>query len=119
MSNREIKLLLEDIFEACQKILSYTAGMSYDDFINDDKTIDAVVRNFEVIGEAASRVPEDFRFEHPEIEWRRIIAFRNRVIHEYFGINYEMVWKIKEENVPELKDFIEQAIDNLNNQITQ
>lgn len=113
MSKREVKLLLEDIFEACQKILTYTAGMSYDDFISDDKTIDAVVRNFEIIGEAANRVPEDFRSEHPEIEWRRIIAFRNRVIHEYFGINYEMVWKIKEENIPELKDFIKQAIDNL------
>jgi uncharacterized protein with HEPN domain len=119
MSKREIKLLLEDIFEACEKILSYTAGMSYDAFIGDDKTIDAVVRNFEVIGEAANRVPENFKSEHPEIEWRRIIAFRHRIIHEYFGINYEMVWKIKEENVPELQDFIGQAIANLNNQSKQ
>ncbi|NJO25773.1 MAG: DUF86 domain-containing protein [Bacteroidia bacterium] len=105
MSKREIQLLPDDVREACQKILSYTAGMKYEDFINDDKTIDAVVRNFEIIGEASSRVPEDFKADHPEIERRRIIGFRNRIIHEYFGINYEMVWKIKEENIPELADF--------------
>lgn len=116
MSKREISLLLEDIHDSCQKIIKYTAGLSYDGFIGDDKTIDAVVRNFEVIGEAANRVPEDFKSDHPEIEWRRIIAFRHRIIHEYFGINYEMVWKIREENVPELKDFIEQAIESLNKQ---
>jgi uncharacterized protein with HEPN domain len=68
MSDREIQLLLEDIQGACMKILSYTAGKSFDDFIQDDKTIDAVVRNFEIIGEAANRVPEDFKGDHPEIE---------------------------------------------------
>lgn len=113
MSKREIQLLLEDILEASKKIISYTGSMSFDDFMNDDKTIDAVVRNFEIIGEAANRVPEDFKSKHPEIEWRRIIGFRNRIIHEYFGINYGMVWKIKEENVSELADFIQHAIDDL------
>ena len=116
MSNREIQLLLEDILEACQKILSYTNGMGFDNFINDDKTIDAVVRNFEITGEAANRIPEDFKSDHPEIEWRRIIGFRNRIIHEYFGIDYKTVWKIREENVPELADFIQQALDDLRKQ---
>lgn len=113
MSDREIQLLLEDILEAAKKILSYTNGMNFDDFVNDNKTIDAVVRNFEIIGEAANRVPEDFKSDHPEIEWRRMSGLRNRIIHEYFGINYETVWKIKEENIPELIDFIRQAIDDL------
>lgn len=113
MSDREIQLLLEDILEAAKKILSYTEGMSFNDFTNDNKTIDAVVRNFEIIGEAANRVPEDFKSDHPEIEWRRMSGLRNRIIHEYFGINYETVWKIKEENIPELTDFIRQAIDDL------
>ena len=113
MSNRELQLLLEDIMEASQKILSYTSGMSFDDFISDDKTIDAVVRNFEIIGEAANRVPEDFKTEHPEIEWRRMTGLRNRIIHEYFGVDYATVWKIKEENIQELIDFIQQAIDRL------
>ena len=116
MSNREIQLLLEDILEAAKKILSYTNGMSFDDFTNDNKTIDAVVRNFEIIGEAANRVPDNFKSDHPEIEWRRMTGLRNRIIHEYFGINYATVWKIKEENISELADFIQQAIDELNKQ---
>ena len=90
--------------------------MSFNDFISDDKTVDAVVRNFEIIGEAANRVPEDFKSDHPEIEWRRMTGLRNRIIHEYFGVDYATVWKIKEENVPELADFIEQAIDDLSRQ---
>ena len=97
-----------------RKLSLNTAGMSFDDFIKDDKTINAVVRNFEIIGEAANRVPEDFRSDHPEIEWRRIIAFRNRIIHEYFGINYEILWKIKEENISELTEFVQRAIKELN-----
>lgn len=87
--------------------------MSFENFIADDKTIDAVVRNFEIIGEAANRVSEDFRATHPEIEWRRMIGLRNRVIHEYFGIDYETVWKIRNENIPELLDYIKQATEDL------
>ena len=64
----------------------------------------------------SNRVPEDFKADHPEIEWRRMTGLRNRIIHEYFGINYATVWKIKEENIPELADFIQQAIDELNKQ---
>ena len=116
MSKREIQLLLEDILEASKKILFYTGGMSFDDFINDDKTVDAVVRNFEIIGEAANRVPDNFKSDHPEIEWRRMTGLRNRIIHEYFGVDYVTLWKIKEENVTELADFIQQAIDDLSRQ---
>ena len=87
--------------------------MNFDDFTNDDKTIDAVVRNFEIIGEASNRVPDNFKSDHPEIEWRRMTGLRNRIIHEYFGINYETVWKIKEENIPELVELIQRAMDNL------
>ena len=106
MSEREIKNLLEDIYDAIKKIISYTKEMSYDDFIRDDKTVDAVVRNFEIIGEASNRIPDDFKTEHPEIEWRRIIGFRNRIIHEYFGIDYENLWRIKNENIPVLFEFM-------------
>ncbi len=113
MSKREIKLLLEDILEAARKIISYTRDMNFNDFVNDEKTVDAVVRNFEIIGEAASRIPTDFKSDHTGIEWRRIIGFRNRIIHEYFGIDYKMVWKIKEEDVSLLADLVQQAVDDL------
>ncbi len=66
--------------------------------MNDTKTVDAVVRNFKVIGEAANRIPDDFKTEHPQIEWRRIIAFHNRIIHEYFGIDYENLRRIRKLN---------------------
>lgn len=113
MSEREIKNLLEDIYDAIQKIISYTKGMSYDDFIRDDKTVDAVVRNFEIIGEASNRIADDFKINHPEIEWRRIVGFRNRIIHEYFGIDYENLWRIKNENIPTLSEFMEQILEDM------
>ena len=114
MPKGEIRLLLEDILQSSQKIISYTSGMSKEEFLKDDSIINAVVRNFEIIGEAASQVPEDFRILRREIEWRRMIGFRNRIRHEQSGIDKEMLWKIKEENVADLVDFIQQSIDDLN-----
>ena len=101
------------MYDAVNKIISYTKDMSYDDFMRDDKTVDAVVRNFEIIGEASNKIPDDFKTEHPEIEWRRIIGFRNRIIHEYFGIDYENLWRIKNENIPILSEFMKQIMDEL------
>lgn len=68
--------------------------MVYNDFIIDDKTCDAVIRNFEIIGEAANRLPEEFREKYPEINWFRIRGFRNRIVHDYMGIDYNIVWNI-------------------------
>ncbi|MEO6453375.1 MAG: DUF86 domain-containing protein [Ginsengibacter sp.] len=116
MSEREIKNLLEDIYDAAEKIIAYTRGMSFDNFMQDEKTIDAVVRNFEIIGEAANKVPDDFKTDHPQIEWLRIIGFRNRIIHEYFGIDYDILWKIKEVSIPVLLEFIEQILADLNSE---
>lgn len=102
MSRREPHLLVTDIIEAGNKIISYTAELSFDDFVGDDKTIDAVIRNFEIIGEAANRLPIDFKILHPEIEWHRIIGFRNRIVHDYFGIDHSIVWEIKISYLPDL-----------------
>ncbi len=71
MSKRSSNLLLLDMKEAAEKILKYTKGLSFEDFLTDDKTIDAVVRNFEIIGEASLRIDEDFRLENPQIEWKK------------------------------------------------
>ena len=96
MSSRDPKLLVGDILDSAQKILTYTAGQSFDEFTNDSKTIDAVIRNFEIIGEAAKRLPEDFKDSFREIDLHRIRGFRNRIVHDYFGIDYSIVWTIKE-----------------------
>ena len=102
MSKRSSDLLLLDMKEAAEKILKYTKGLSFEDFLADDKTIDAVVRNFEIIGEASLRIDEDFRFEHPQIEWKKLRGFRNRIVHDYFGIDYEIVWSILSKDLEEL-----------------
>ena len=107
MSNRDLILLLEDMLESALKIKRYTANLDFESFINDEKTIDAVVRNFEIIGEAANRTDPDFRTINPEIEWKRIRGFRNRIVHDYFGIDYEIVWTIVENDIEELIDQIE------------
>lgn len=96
MSNRQPILLVEDIIESGEKILLYTNGLTFEQFISDSKTVDAVVRNFEIIGEAANRLPEEFKDKHPGIDWYRIRGFRNRIVHDYFGIDYNIVWQIKE-----------------------
>ena len=96
MSKRSPQLLLEDIIGSANKILAYTEGFSYEQFLADDKTIDAVIRNFEIIGEAANRLPEEIRDQYPNIDWHRIRGFRNRIVHDYMGIDYTIVWSIKE-----------------------
>ena len=96
MSKRTPQLLLKDIIESAEKILTYTEGFSYEQFLADGRTVDAVIRNFEIIGEAASRLPEEIRDQYPSIDWHRIRGFRNRVVHDYMGIDYKIVWLIKE-----------------------
>jgi uncharacterized protein with HEPN domain len=102
MSKRLPQLLVEDIIESGNKILAYRAGLSFEEFTSDSKTIDAVIRNFEIIGEAAGRLPEEFKEQHPEIDWFRMRGFRNRIVHDYFGIDYNIVWQIKETALPEM-----------------
>lgn len=106
MSKRDRSLLLEDMLESALKIKKYTKGHDADSFLKDDKTIDAVVRNFEIIGEAANRIDPDFRIMYPDIEWKRIRGFRNRIVHDYFGIDYEIVWSI-------ITDYLDRLIDEL------
>ena len=102
MSERASYLLIEDIIDSAKKILDYTNNISFDEFTKDNKTIDAVIRNFEIIGEAANRLPENFKDKHTSIDWHRIRGFRNRIVHHYFGIDYSIVWEIKETFLPEL-----------------
>lgn len=102
MSKRDPLLLIGDMLDSSNKILLYTKGLTVESFIADSKTMDAVARNFEIIGEAASRLPEEFKMQHPSIDWTRIKGLRNRIIHDYFGIDYQIVWQIKEDYLPEL-----------------
>jgi uncharacterized protein with HEPN domain len=102
MSKRSPSLLIEDIILSGQKVLTYTNGLTFEQFTSDSKTVDAVIRNFEIIGEAANQLPDEFKDKHQDIDWHRIRGFRNRIIHDYFGIDYQIVWRIKELFLPEM-----------------
>ena len=112
MSKREPRFLVEDILESASKIYTYTQGLSFENSIKDSKTIDAVVRNFEFIGEAANRLPEDLKNKYNHIDWNRIKRFRNRIVHEYFGIDYSILWQIKETYLSEMVVQLKQISSN-------
>lgn len=102
MSKRGDEDYLKDIREALKRIVSYRGIISYDEFLQDYKTQDATVRNLEIVGEAAKNITERFKQEHPQIPWHELAGVRDRLIHHYFGVNYDIVWGIITEEVPKL-----------------
>ena len=111
MSERKWGLFLMDILERIDRVKSYVAGFTYEEFLQDSKTQDAVVRNLEVIGEAARLIPEDIRQRHSEIPWPQMIALRNRLIHGYFVVDYEIVWDIVTNELPPLRKHLEEILE--------
>jgi uncharacterized protein with HEPN domain len=110
MSKKDRNILLNDVLESIQKIKKYTKGMNFEQFLQDDKTIDACVRNFEIIGEVSSKIDEDFKLNHSEIEWNRMKGLRNRMIHDYSGVDYQVVWDIISEYLDELEYQVEKLL---------
>ena len=110
MSERSTQLLLEDMQESLQKIFKFTDGLTRDAFMGDELVIDAVLRNFEVIGEAASQLPDEFVNEHPGVEWHKMIGMRNRLIHGYFGVSTAIVWETIRQHLPVLRDQLKDLI---------
>lgn len=100
---RNYELYLDDIKLAVSKIQQYTKKLSFLEFCNDEKTIDAVIRNFEIIGEAAKHIPNKNRIIYPDVDWEAMIGMRNILTHEYFGVNMEIIWKTIKSKLPELK----------------
>lgn len=103
MSKRTDAELIEDIQEAIKRIETYTKAMNYEQFSDDTKVQDAVVRNLEIIGEAVKHLSPDFKKNHKDLDWKGIAGFRDRVIHHYFGVNWDIVWDVVRHKVPELK----------------
>ena len=113
MAKRSDKLYLKDIFDSIEKIESYINNLNYEEFSEDLMVIDAVVRNLEIIGEATKNLSKEIKSSYPEIPWKEIAGMRNKVIHEYFGVNFKIVWKTIKERLPELKMKIEEILKNL------
>lgn len=106
MSKRDIKLLLDDILLSIAKIERYVARLSREQFLNDEKTIDAVIRNLEIIGEATRQLPDDFTAEQSDIPWSQMAGLRNRIVHEYFGLDLDIIWEIVKYHLPPLSQQI-------------
>ena len=100
-----------DMFLACQKILEYTQGLSLKDLEKDSKTIDAVVRNIEILGEAVKNISDEFKNRYTDVEWRIIAKTRDKMIHFYFGINTLVLWRIIETDIPELLKKLQNIIE--------
>jgi len=104
--SRDYRLYLDDIRESCEKVLRYVHGLTFGQFVHDEKTFDAVVRNLEIIGEAAKHIPPDIRSRYPEVEWPKIAGLRDVVVHEYFGLDGDILWDIVQNHVPALLDHV-------------
>jgi len=94
---------IEDIVEAMNDAMSFVEGMEYDDFLKDRKTVYAVIRAIEIIGEAVKKIPEAVKNHYPQIPWRDMAGMRDKLIHEYFGVNLRAVWDTVKQDIPNLK----------------
>ena len=113
MSKRKAILLIRDMLECIGKIERYTAGMDYGFFSTNDLVLDAVVRNLQIIGEAARRIPQPLQRQYADIPWHRVIGFRNVIVHEYFNVDPEILWVIVCRHLPELKSVLSQMYEDL------
>jgi uncharacterized protein with HEPN domain len=111
--SRNPRLYLEDIQYSCAKVLRFTAGLSFEQFKQDDRTYDAVLRNLEIIGEAAKNVPDEIRQRFSFVEWRKISGFRDIAAHKYFSISDSIAWDIIQNKIPELSAQITQILSEL------
>lgn len=104
-------MFLDDIQMAMNRIAEYIEGYSFDQFKEDNKTVDAVIRNFEIIGEASKNLDEKIKEKYPDLPWAEMYYLRNKVSHEYFGVDYEIIWDVAKNYLPENKIQIDKIID--------
>ncbi|GAB6056586.1 DUF86 domain-containing protein [Methanobacterium movens] len=115
MSSRDQILFLEDILESIQFIDQYICDLDYSDFINDRKTFDAVLRNLEVIGEAAKNISDQVKSSNDNINWKGMAGMRDKLIHGYFGVDPEIVWETIKNRLPEIETQIKDILKDMEN----
>ncbi|MBI2851748.1 MAG: DUF86 domain-containing protein [Chloroflexi bacterium] len=113
--NRDVLLYLDDILEAIRKIDKYADASSLDEFSNNGMAIDAIVRNFEVMGEATKHIPESIRRKYPAVPWKIMAGMRDVLIHQYFGVDIPALWKTIKEDLPGVEPQIEALLKDLDN----
>jgi uncharacterized protein with HEPN domain len=110
---RDHTIYLHDILTAIDAIEGFVGNMTFEEFCRDDKTVSAVIRKLEIIGEATKNIPDDIRKKHDHIPWREMAGMRDKLIHFYFGVNHNLVWKTLASRLPELKDEIRKILESL------
>jgi len=111
MSKREWRLFLEDMLESIGLLNNYVEGMEFSGFKKDRKTVDAVVRNLEIIGEASRFIPEPVKQKYLDVDWKGIIGLRNRIAHEYFGVDLAVIWNIVKQELPKLEAQVKHILE--------
>jgi len=109
---RDSRDYISDILKSIENIEAFTKGMTYDEFVRDEKTVWAVIRGIEIIGEAVSQLPDEVKEKHMQIPWREIKAMRNKLIHEYFGVNVRVLWVTIQEDIPSVKPHFVDVLKN-------
>jgi len=113
MKKRDYADYVEDIVTAIADIEQFVRGMGFEEFSKDKKTVFAVVRAIEIIGEAARQIPESLKNKHTEVPWKEMAGIRNKIAHEYFGVDVEVIWDTVKKNIPELKPLISDMLRDM------
>jgi len=113
MKRRDYRDYLQDILDSITDIENFIRGMSFEDFKRDRKTINAVVRSIEVIGEATKKIPKTLKDKHREVPWKKMSGMRDKLIHEYFGVDVEILWKTAKDDIPPLKQLVQNILKSL------